>query len=62
LALTVLHELIPLQLDITMAYLYGEIEPGVTIYMQAPKGTNLGEGYVYKLKKSLYGLKQAGRV
>ena len=45
-----------------MAYLYGEIEPGLTIYMQAPKGTSLGEGYVYKLKKSLYGLKQAGRV
>ena len=45
-----------------MAYLYGEIEPGLTIYMQAPKGTSLGEGYVYKLKKRLYGLKQAGRV
>ena len=45
-----------------MAYLYVEIKPGVTKYMQAPNGTNLGEDYCYKLKKSLYRLKQAGRV
>jgi len=45
-----------------MAYLYGEIESDVTIYMRAPQGVNLESGYVYRLKKSLYGLKQSGRI
>ena len=56
------HNLIPLQLDVDMAYLYGEIESDVTIYMREPQGVNLESGYVYRLKKSLYGLKQSGRI
>ncbi len=50
LALTVTHNLIPLQLDVDMAYLYGEIESDVTIYMRAQKGVHLESGYVYRLK------------
>ena len=41
-----------------MAYLYGEIESDVTIYMRAPQGVHLESAYVYRLKKILYGLKQ----
>jgi len=62
LALTVSHNLVPLQLDVDMAYLYGDIEPDVTIFMRAPDGIKLPGGSVYRLKKSLYGLKQAGRI
>jgi len=62
LALTVTNNLIPLQLDIDMAYLYGDIEPGVTIFMRPPQGINLPGSFAYRLKKSLYGLKQAGRI
>ena len=45
-----------------MAYLYGDIEPGVTIFMRPPQGVNLLGRFAYRLKKSLYGLKQAGRI
>ena len=62
LALTVTNNLIPLQLDIDMAYLYGDIEPEVTIFMKPPQGVQLPGRCVYRLKKSLYGLKQAGRI
>ena len=62
LALTVTNNLIPLQLDIDMAYLYRDIEPGVTIFMRPPQGVQLPERCVYRLKKSLYGLKQACRI
>ena len=41
LALTVTHNLISLQLDVDMAYLYGEIESDVTIYMRASQGVQL---------------------
>ena len=61
LALTVKLRLIPLQLDINMAYLYADIDEGLVIYMRPPPGMNLPEGYMLRLKKSLYGLKQAGR-
>lgn len=48
------------QLDITGAYLNGEIQE--TIYMEQPKGfVNPSKpGHVCQLKKALYGLKQAG--
>ena len=61
LALTVTNNLIPLQLDIDMAYLYGDIEPGVVIFMTPPQRIKLSGSFAYRLKKSLYGLIQAGR-
>ena len=30
--------------------------------MRAPQGVQLQGGYIYRLKKSLYGLKQSGRI
>ena len=45
-----------------MAYLYRDIEPGVVIFMRPPQGIKLSGSYAYRLKKSLYGLKQAGRI
>jgi len=58
LALTVLLGLIPLQLDIDLAYLYADLDKPV--YMKAPQGSGCPPGYVWKLKKSLYGLPQSG--
>jgi hypothetical protein len=52
------------QLDIKSAYLYGNITKGEDLYLCSPPGNflpNLPPGYVLKLKKTLYGLKQAGR-
>jgi hypothetical protein len=53
------------QADIETAYLYGVID--VELYMRVPVGMRVeGEGQFYlpcvKLHKSLYGLKQAGRI
>ena len=59
LALTVLLKLIPLQLDVDTAFLLADLDE--EIYMNPPPGDNLEDGFVYRLKKSLYGLKQAGR-
>jgi hypothetical protein len=47
------------QLDIENAYLAGKLEE--EIYMTPPDGMD-SRGKVYKLKKSLYGLKQSARV
>ena len=46
------------QMDIKMAFLYGDIN--TEIYMEQPKGIGaIRELYkVYKLNKALYGLKQ----
>lgn len=49
------------QLDVETAYLHGDLKEEV--YMEIPKGCDLNkENYCYQLKKSLYGLKQSGRV
>ncbi|TPX48626.1 DNA-directed DNA polymerase [Chytriomyces confervae] len=60
LALTALNRWSTRMLDISSAYLYGDLEDPV--YMKQPPGHDDGSGRVYKLKKGLYGLKQAGRI
>lgn len=59
LALTVLLKLVPLQLDVDLAYLYADLDD--EIYMLPPPGVTLAPGQVYRLRKSLYGLPQSGR-
>ena len=45
-------------MDITTAYLNGELEED--LYLLPPKGVKIPNGHCWKLKRSLYGLKQAG--
>ena len=47
------------QIDVKTAYLYGDLDE--EIFMEAPEGLDVPEGYVLLLKKVLYSLKQAGR-
>lgn len=60
LAMAAEYELYVHQLDVSTAYLNGSLEE--EIFMQQPELYDDKSGYVLKLKKSLYGLKQAGRV
>ena len=61
LAIAAIEDLELRSIDISHAFLNGELEED--IYMEQPEGFEVGgPGYVCKLKKSLYGLKQAGRV
>jgi transposase InsO family protein len=61
LAIAALQDMELRSLDISHAYLNGELEE--EIYMQQPEGFEVGgPDHVCKLHKSLYGLKQAGRV
>ena len=55
LVLTVILGLIPLQLNIDLAYLYADLEEEV--YIQFPPGVDITPGKVRLLQKSLYGLK-----
>ena len=51
------------QLDIKSAYLYGKINDDEDLYLRPPPGDllpNLPNSYVLKLRKTIYGLKQAG--
>lgn len=47
------------QMDVTTAFLQGDLEE--EIYMEQPEGFNDGSRLVCRLNKALYGLKQAGR-
>jgi Reverse transcriptase (RNA-dependent DNA polymerase) len=47
--------------DFNSAFLNGELGDDEEIYMQEPPGFEEGSIYVKRLRKSLYGLKQAGR-
>jgi len=47
-------------LDIETAFLNGTLDE--EIYMKAPDGIDTGNGDIWKLRKSLYGLKQASHV
>ena len=61
LAIAALEDLELRSVDISHAYLNGTLEE--EIYMQQPEGFEVGgPEYVCRLWKSLYGLKQAGRV
>jgi transposase InsO family protein len=61
LAIAALEDLELRSVDISHAYLNGILEE--EIYMQQPEGFEVGgPEYVCRLNKSLYGLKQAGRV
>ena len=57
-ALAAEHSLELDQMDVSMAYLNGELEED--LYMLPPKGVPIQPGYCWKLQCSLYGLKQAG--
>ncbi|SAM75663.1 uncharacterized protein UBRO_20027 [Ustilago bromivora] len=46
-------------IDVTQAYLNANLHHD--IYVKLPEGTEVPDGKVYKLIKSLYGLKQSGR-
>lgn len=48
-----------IQLDVKTAFLNGTLSENIYIY--PPKGVNCEAGRVYKLKRSLYGLKQSSR-
>jgi hypothetical protein len=58
LCLTALHDFELRQLDVKTAYLNGPLEE--EIYMNAPDGFNYSCPY-WRLRKGLYGLRQAGR-
>jgi hypothetical protein len=47
------------QMDVSTAYLNGEILE--ELYLAPPDGVQIKPGHCWRLKKSLYGLKQAGR-
>ena len=64
LILTILNEWKTKQIDFVLAYTQADVE--CELYMQIPKGfevqCDVDQKYVLKLKKNLFGQKQAGRV
>ena len=60
LALAAVHDMEVQQMDVTTAFLHGELQENV--YIWAPEGTGYPPNTVLKLDKSIYGLKQAPRV
>jgi hypothetical protein len=46
------------QIDFVTAYLNGTLKHD--IFMKVPEGLNINDGFILKLRKSLYGLKQSG--
>lgn len=59
LAYAAAHDLQIEQIDVRTAFLYGDLHEN--IYMEPPEGYDFGGEKVWKLNKSLYGLKQAAR-
>ena len=53
------HNLEMIHFDVTTAFLYGDITEN--LYMTPPEGLDVPSNYVYKLNRSLYGLKQSPR-
>lgn len=59
LAIAAHEKLVLKQCDVKSTFLYGEIEE--EIYVRPPDEVDIDEGKVWKLRKSLYGLKQSPR-
>jgi hypothetical protein len=59
LALAAKYDLELDQMDISTAYLNGELEE--VLYLSPPEGFAIPDGYCWKLNWALYGVKQAGR-
>lgn len=57
LAIAIVKKMAIYSFDVTTAFLYGDLNE--TIYIKPPEGFNLPQGKVFKLNKSLYGLKQS---
>jgi hypothetical protein len=49
-------------MDVVTAYLYGELTDDEVIYMEPPPGLNVPRDKVWRLRKSIYGLRQSARV
>lgn len=57
LALATQKQLFTRHLDVTTAFLYGNLEE--IVYLRSPDGVEIPEGQAIRLKKSLYGLRQS---
>ena len=64
LALAIMNDLPTTAIDFVLAFPQATLKPGEQIFMELPFGMSLPDKpaklYVLKLKKNLYGLKQAG--
>ena len=61
LAVAASRDLELIQGDVPGAFLKAELKEDEQIYIKPPKGLKLKPGYVLKLKKAMYGLKQASK-